>query len=220
MVFSNCLTWTPFWASVAIYGVYMAFVGIWGVPYFMQIYDMSRVNAANLMMAVVIGNMVGAPLFGYLSDRIALRRGLYSITATLFLLTWLVLTLWNGAKPPEWALIPICVAIGLGVSGVTLTVACAKEVNPPHLTGLVAGIANSGAFVGAAFMQPAFGWVLDQHWQGVIHEGVKIYPLSAFQSAFWVCGVVLAVGLMFTLLIKETKCHNISAELKRKEKSY
>ncbi|MPL68081.1 putative sulfoacetate transporter SauU [bioreactor metagenome] len=219
VVFGNYYTWTPFWASVAIFGVYMSFAGIWGVPYFMQIYDMSRVNAANLMMAVVIGNMVGAPLLGYLSDRIGFRRGPYISVAGLFLITWLVLTLWNGAKPPEWALFPICVGIGLGVSGVTLTVACSKEVNPPHLTGFVAGIANSGPFVGAALLQPAFGWVLDRHWQGVINEGVKVYPIAAFQGAFWVCGAVLAVGFIISLFIKETKCHNISAVLKRKEKS-
>ncbi|HEX7712487.1 MAG TPA: MFS transporter, partial [Bacillota bacterium] len=47
IVVGNPYTWWPFLASVMVYGVYMAFMGLWGVPYFMQIYGMSRVDASN-----------------------------------------------------------------------------------------------------------------------------------------------------------------------------
>lgn len=208
-VMGNWYTWPPFLASVAFYGVYMAFIGIWGVPYLMQIYNMPRVDAANHVMVMVVGNMLGAPFIGYLSDWLGLRRRPFILVSVLFLITWVVLTIWNGARPSEWALYPICFFLGMGVSGVSIAVACAKEVNPPHLTGITVGVVNSGPFVGAALMQPIFGWVLDQNWQGLMEQGVKVYPITAYQNAFLFCVVVLIIGLVFTLLIKETKCSNM-----------
>lgn len=203
-VVSNRYTWLPFFASVAVYGVYMAFMGVWGVPYLMQVYDMGKVEAANYMMAVAFGTMLGGPAIGVVSDRCGRRRGPYLWVTAFFLAVWLILTAWNGAKPPVWALYPLCFAIGLGMSGVNLTVACVKEANPPQCTGVAAGLANAGAFVGAALLQPAFGWMLDLNWQGVINDGVRIYPLQAYQTAFWFCAAVLVIGLILTLLMKET----------------
>jgi MFS family permease len=155
------------------------------------------------------------PLFGIISDRVGFRRLPYVGGTSFFLAIWLLLTFWNQAQPPEWALYPLCLAIGLGVSEITLTVACVKEVNSLHITGMAAGVANSGAFVGAAFLQPVFGWILDQHWQGAMEHGVKIYPASAYQQAFILCAVVLAIGLALALNIRETYCRNIGDELQR-----
>jgi sugar phosphate permease len=210
VVIGNPYTWWPFFASVTVYGVYMAFMGLWGVPYFMQVYGMSRVVAANNLLIMAVGTMVGGPLIGVLSDRLGLRRAPNIWFSACFLIIWLVLTLWNGGKPPLWVLYPICFGLGLCMSGVNLNVACGKEVNPPHMTGVVAGIVNSGSFVGAGLMQPAFGWLLDLNWQGTVEQGARIYSQQAYQSAFCFCAAILALGVMFTLMIKETKCVNVS----------
>ena len=211
-VIKNPYTWWPFLASVTIYGVYMAFMGLWAIPYFMQVYGMSRIAAANNILLMAMGTMVGGPLIGVVSDRLGLRRGPNLWASVGFLMVWLLLTIWNVGKPPMWALYPICFAIGLGMSGVNLNVACGKEVNPLHMTGIVAGIVNAGSFVGAALMQPAFGWLLDRNWQGTVELGVRIYSQEAYQSAFWFCAAVLTLGVIFTLLIKETKGVNISGQ--------
>ncbi|MGE5605435.1 MAG: MFS transporter [Bacteroidota bacterium] len=208
-VMGNKATWWPFLASLAIYGVYMAFMGLWGVPYLMQVYGMSRVAASKYIMLMSAGTMIGAPLIGFISDRLALRRLPNVVVSLGFLILWLVLTLWNAGKPPLWALYPLCFGIGLGMSGVNLNVACGKEVTPPAMTGMVAGLVNSGPFLGAALMQPLFGWVLDHHWQGAIEHGVRIYPLSAYRNGFWLCALVLGLGVLFTCLIKETRGVNI-----------
>lgn len=211
-VIKNPFTWPPFLSSVTVYGVYMAFIGLWGVPYFMQVYGLSRVSAANLMLVTALGAMVGAPLVGVLSDRLGLRRGPALWFNTCFFAAWLTLTLWNDGKPPLGALYIICFAIGFGVSGVNLNIACGKEINPPHMTGVVAGIVNSGSFIGSAILQPAFGWVLDYKWQGAVEQGVRIYPIEAYHTAFWLCAAVLALGLVFTGLMKETRCTNIASD--------
>ncbi|HOP75611.1 MAG TPA: MFS transporter [Bacillota bacterium] len=211
-VLGNPATWWPFLASVAIYGVYMAFMGLWAVPYLMQVYGFSRVTASSYVMAMSIGTLLGAPIIGVISDRLALRRLPNLVVSSGFLALWLVFTFWDGGKPPVWALYPICFGIGLGMSGNNLNVACGKEVTPPAMTGMVAGLVNAGSFVGGALMQPLFGWVLDRHWQGVMEEGVRIYPLEAYQQAFMMCAVVLGLGVLFTALIKETRGVNIHCQ--------
>ena len=207
-VMGNPATWWPFLASVTTYGVYMAFMGLWVAPYLMQIYGMSRVTASNYMMLMSIGTMLGAPLIGFISDRLALRR-LPNVVATVgFLVLWLILTLWNAGKPPVWVLYPLYFGIGLGMSGVNLNVPSGKEVTPPAMTGMVSGLVNSGSFIGAALMQPLFGWVLDHNWQGAVEHGIRVYPLAAYQNAFRLCAVVLGLGVLFTCLIKETRGAN------------
>lgn len=210
-VMGNPATWWPFLVSVTVYGVYMAFIGLWGVPYLMQIYGLSRVSAANYMLVTALGAMAGGPLVGILSDRLGRRRAPAFWAIVVFFAAWLALTLWNGGKPPLAALYFICFAIGLGVSGVNLCIACGKEVNPPQMTGVVAGVVNSGSFIGSALLQPAFGLVLDAKWQGALEQGVRIYPLEAYQSAFWLCAAALAAGIAFAALMKETRCANIAA---------
>lgn len=208
-VMSNPFTWWPFLASMTVYGVYMAFMGLWGVPYFMQVYGMSRIAAANIVLVMAAGTMLGGLAVGVLSDRLGLRRGPSVWCTCVFFAVWLLLTVWEGGRPPVWALYPLCFVLGVSVSGVNLNVACGKEVNPPRMTGIAAGIVNSGSFVGAALVQPAFGWLLDRHWQGAVEQGVRIYPLAAYQSAFWFCAAVLLLGVVSALLIRETKGVNI-----------
>ncbi|HEX2952678.1 MAG TPA: MFS transporter, partial [Bacillota bacterium] len=105
-VLGNAATWWPFLASIAIYGVYMAFMGLWGVPYFMQIYGMTRVAASNYITAMSTGMIIGGLLIGYCSDRFARRQLPNLVASVIFLALWLTLTFWNGGKPPVWALYP------------------------------------------------------------------------------------------------------------------
>jgi sugar phosphate permease len=212
-VVTNPYTWPPFVVSTTLYGVYVTFAGVWGVPYLMQIYGLDRVAAAGYMVTMSLGYMLVGPVVGWLSDRLRSRRLPFIGNCGLLLATWLAFTFWNGGKPPAVLLHPLCFFLGAGAAGITLNLACAKEVNPPHLTGLATGFVNIGPFIGAAVIQPLFGFVLDLGWQGVTEAGMKIYPLAAFQMAFMLCAAILALALAATFTIKETACVNIAHRL-------
>ena len=205
IVLKNPLTWPPVIAATTLYGVYMAIAGVWWTPYLMQVYHIPRVEAAHHVFLMVIGNMIGAPLLGFLSDRIYCRRWPYIGATLLFAASLALLIFGFGAKPPLLALYLIALLLGVGISGLTLTIACVKDVNPPQATGIAAGITNCGPFIGAALMQPAFGWVLDRNWTGLTENGMKIYPLVAFENAFLLCLSVLLVGLTATFFIRERR---------------
>lgn len=205
IVLKNPLTWPPVIAATTLYGVYMAIAGVWWTPYLMQVYHIPRVDAAHHVFLMVIGNMIGAPLLGFLSDRIYCRRWPYIGATLLFAASLALLIFGFGAKPPLLALYLIALLLGVGISGLTLTIACVKDVNPPQATGIAAGITNCGPFIGAALMQPAFGWVLDRNWTGLTENGMKIYPLAAFEQAFLLCLSVLLIGLTATFFIRERR---------------
>jgi lipoprotein signal peptidase len=63
-----------------------------------------------------------------------------------------------------------------------------------------------GVMTGAMIMQPAVGWMLDRHWTGTLHNGVRLYDLAAFQYGFAImlAWSMLSVGLI--LLTRETYC--------------
>lgn len=204
-VITNPRTWPPLIASTSLFGVYMTLVGVWWIPYLMQVHHLPRVEASQFILVMVTGNMISAPMVGYISDRLACRRWPYLASTSLLALSMLVLVTWNNACPPLWAIYPIAFFFGIGISGLTLTIACVKDVNPPYVTGIAAGITNSGPFIGAALMQPIFGWVLDQYWQGISENGIKIYPQHAYENAFWLCFAVLVFGLVAAFFIKESR---------------
>jgi len=209
IILRNKYTWPGFFGFAGIYGTIMAFSGIWGVPYLMQVYGMSRPMAANYMMIFAVGNMVAHPLVGLISDRLGSRKIPYVISATVLLILWLAMTFWNGGKPPVQALFPLMFLLAMAGAGFILTWACAKEVNPPEVAGTAMGTVNSAGFIGGAILQPLFGWALDLRWQGEMLNGAKVYPLEAFQLGFMLCVGFCVMALIASLLLKETNCQNI-----------
>ncbi|HMX23224.1 MAG TPA: MFS transporter, partial [Accumulibacter sp.] len=112
-------------------------------------------------------------------------------------------------------------AMGLLTASFTLTWACAKEVNPPLLSGMSTSVINMGGFLAGAILQPLVGWVMDQRWQGGIGAGgARIYSADDFHAGLLLLAGTAAFGALATWVIKETHCRNIwqeaHSELKNK----
>ncbi len=215
MVLGNRHSWPPLLAALGGYAPFGVFITTWGVPYMMQVYGMSREAAANYMFVGTIGQLVGLALVGYISDKLMVKRKLPIILfASASLAIWLVIILWNGGKPPPQFLYPIYFFMGASATVMIISFACAKEVNPPTVSGLAMGFANTGVLLGVALLQPLFGYALDLGWQGVMVEGARVYPVSAYQSGFVLFLAATLICIIAGLLIKETKCQNIYPMIK------
>ena len=83
----------------------------------------------------------------------------------------------------EESLLTLFALLGLCGSGFVLTYACAKEVCAPALSGMAISVVNTGLFLGAAIMQPLFGWVLDQGWNGAMRDGARLYDAGDYHNA-------------------------------------
>ena len=205
IVLSNKYLWPMVLLGFGTYGAYATLFYNWTVVYMMQTYGLQRDLAANFIFAATVGIMVGAPGLGFLSDRILQRRRLPVVVSTgVVFAAFLLWALWNGGKPPLGVLYLLCFLIGFGNGSVFITYACIKDIVRPSVQGTSLGLLNMAAFVGPAITQPLFGYILDLGWRGEMMEGVRLYPLEAFQQGLWICCLLAALGFLGALLMKET----------------
>jgi MFS family permease len=54
--------WATFLCHFGVVGTYIGFIGSWGVPYGMNVFNLSRAEASQLIMYGLFGAMIGGPL--------------------------------------------------------------------------------------------------------------------------------------------------------------
>ncbi len=159
-VLANPATWPGFFVNLGIGGSYLAFAGLWAVPFLVDVHGMPRVVAAQHASLLLLGVAFGAVAIGTLSDRLGSRRGLMRACTLLYALSWLPWLLhveWPLAATLAWSF-----AMGFLIPGFTLSWAVAKEVNRPEHSGMATAVVNLGIFLGAGILQPLVGVVLDR----------------------------------------------------------
>ena len=191
-----------FVAPSGICGAFLTFTTLWGAPFLEQHRGMSGARASWVIAAMLVGFSGGAIVWGRLSDRLRLRKLPYVIGGTLTLAGFAVLTLWPQA--PEGVLLPVLLASAVGAGSMVVGFAWAKESVPQDLAGTATGVHNTGVMIGALIQLPLLGWVLDALWTGHSLAGVRQYGLHAFQMAFGVLMVWVAVALLCVFLARET----------------
>lgn len=88
-----------------------------------------------------------------------------------------------------------------------------KEVCVPRSAGMAIALVNTGLFLGAAIMQPAFGSALGLTWDGDLVEGLRRYAWADYRNGLWLSLGLAVLAVMAALRVRETHCRNISAEI-------
>lgn len=195
-VLANPATWPGFFVNVGIGGSYLAFAGLWAVPWLEQTYGMSRVVAAEHASALLVGVAFGAVAVGVISDRLRNRRAVMRVYALLYVLTWLPLVLhvdWPLAATLAWFLV-----MGFAIPGFTLSWTIAKEVNRPEHSGIATSVVNVGIFLGTGILQPLVGLVLDR-------GRASGHASAAWSDAILLMAGAAALGAAMTLFVRERR---------------
>lgn len=212
LVWKRRQTRAGFMVHFGIAGAFLTFTGMWAVPYLMHVYGMDRSAAANYLLVSSASIALSAPVIGYVSDRLLRKRRMPILAMTALASgCWLVLTFWEGGRPPVWSLYPLFGALGFSCGIVGLVLTSVKEANAPATAGLAMGAANGG-FLGAALLQPAVGYLLDNRWQGILTEGARVYPQDAYQIALVIVSALSLVGLLGAVLMRESYGQVVSEE--------
>ncbi len=206
-ILRNRATWPGFFVNVGVAGSFFAFAGLWAVPYFMQVHGMSRTLASHHISVYFGGFALGCLLIGPLSDRIRRRKPLMIGGAVLHALGWW-LWLGTGALPPT-VTFGLCFAMGVVTASLTLSWACAKEVNPPLSSGMATSVVNVGVFLGPSILQPLVGWVMDRGWQGAMLDGARLYSAADYRGGLALMAVFAALGALSAFFVRETGCRNV-----------
>lgn len=206
-VVKNRATWPAALVNTGISGSFFTFGGLWAMPYLTQVHGLARAEASARLSVYFASFALGAFFIGTLSDRLGKRKPVMILTTHLYALIWLV-WLANVSLPP-WASYVLFSLMGLTTASFTLSWACAKEVNPPLLSGMSTSVANMGGFLAAAILQPLVGFVMDLHWQGSMTNGVRFYSPDDFRWGLALVAVSAWFGAAAAWRIRETGCRNI-----------
>ncbi len=206
-VLKNRHTWPAVMVNFGLCGSFFAFGGLWATPWLMSVHEVTRLSAANHISLLFGGFALGCLLVGTLSDRIGRRKPVLFVTGALCCAIWLV---WlSGMRMPLAASLVLFALMGVTTAAFTLSWACAKEVNPPHLSGMSTSIVNMGGFVSAAVLQPLVGLIMDRGWDGTIVAGVRQYAPETFTPAIALLAFIAVTGTLAALFLRETRCRNI-----------
>jgi len=97
----------------------------------------------------------------------------------------------------------VSAVMGFSVCGMTLSWACAKELNPPRYSGIAISVVNTSGFLAVGLAQPLVGWLIDRGAGGAVYSAASFTPGMVLLTAF--AGIALAAALF----VPETHCRNI-----------
>lgn len=195
-MFATRQAWALFFCHFGLVGGYLGFISSWAVPYGMNVYELSRTGASQLVMIGLIGALIGAPLTSWISSRLETIKRPYVVVHMLIFLSWCLFLLFNGS-PPFSLLILLFFVIGYGFGASALTFAVVRQSFPTNEAGIVSGIANTGGFLSAVLLPSIFGRILDYF---LVTTGSLV---DGYFYGFLTPVIFSLIGLFGVLSIKE-----------------
>jgi MFS family permease len=195
------LTSGQFWIIAmiffGIYGTLVTLQGLWATPFLMTVLGIERIFASKLNMLIPVGVIIGAPFFGWLTDRFSFnKRNTLTAILTVYTLTWVGI-IFFFTQLGTAGLSLVLLVMGIATGGFISTLwGIVQEITPLEILGLTSGMLNPAPFFGVAIFQVLTGAILDR--AGRVGD---LYPLSGFRNAFLVClfGIVICLALSFCL---------------------
>ncbi len=206
IILKNRATWPGLWVNLGISGSLFAFGGLWAVPFLRDAYGMDRAAATNHTTLLLAGFAIGAFFIGTLSDRLGRRKPVMMLGALGYCLCWMPFAL--GLPLNGFVGYAVFLVMGLCAPSFTLSWSCAKEVNPPALSGMATSVVNVGGFLGTAILQPLVGWAIDQAHAGHIDSPLG---LGDYQTGIAILMGFAVSGLAGTFFIRETYCKYVES---------
>ncbi len=205
IVFRHRQTWLIALTGLATSAPLLGFAGLWGVPFFEAAYGLPRTSAATLTSTMIAGWGFGAPSFGWLSDRIGLRKAPLLTGLTLQSFAFAALLYIPGLPIPVVAILTFLTGF-FGASQI-LCFALAKESHPAALSGTSIGFTNAMVTGTGALFQPLVGLLLDLSWRGQTSPlGARLYETDDYRLALTSIVACCVIGFASLCAVRETYC--------------
>ncbi len=200
---------TPQSWTCAIFGAglavpVLAFAGLWGVPYMMEMYGLTRPAAAFTTTLMLVGWAIGAPVAGWISDHLGRRRSPMVVSSVAALATLAAALYLPGL--PLLVVQGLLLVHGIFSGAMVLSFATARENNHPRVSATAVGFVNMAVMAMSAGFQPLIGWLLDLGWDGRLVDGGRVYAPATFRAALMTLLVAGVAACLAALLTRETRC--------------
>ena len=198
MVLGNAGFWAPaIWGFLAL-GIFISLGGLWGGPFLMHVYGLSKVETGHVLSMLAVGMVLGSPLLAFMAELGAGSRKRLLVAASAVLTGLCALMVLIPASLPLWALyvwFGLMSLVSMAAAPLALTIA--RESVSGDVSAVATGLCNFFFLAGGAAMQPLAGWMLDAS------SGGAAYTADHFAWCFRLYLAVAAAALVAALLIKE-----------------
>lgn len=201
-ILANAQAWIAGIIGCILYMSLSVFAELWGIPFLKTVYHLNSNQAAFAVSMVFLGWLIGAPLTGWISDRIRRRKIPLLIGCLLSGITIAFIIFM-----PDLSLFTVQILLFLFGVFSSIEVVCfavGRETSPVHMAGAAVSFVNFLVMLGGLAFQPIVGRILDSHWSGGLSEGIRQYSTANYQIALLVIPISLIIGVVFSLLLKES----------------
>lgn len=182
-------------------GVFFGFGALWGGPYLIHVYGLSKTEAGAILSMIAWGMIIGSPVLGYLSDKVVKSRRKPLVFCNALLLVEIIIFYLFPDQLPIPVLYVMFFNLAICASTVViLGFTTTKELFPVEMAGTSVGLVNLFPFLGGALYMPFLGKILDYYPRSV--SGA--YALEGYKMIFLILIFTTLIGLICTLLMKET----------------
>ena len=188
------------------------FAELWGIPYLKHAHGLSQHSADFANSLLFLGFTIGAPLMGYISDRLKRRKLPMLFGATGAGIVMMIVLYFPGLNESQIG--ALMFLLGLLYSAQCIVFAVGRELSPNEAAGTAMAMTNMIVMLGAMFLQPLVGRLLDfslsTHMPNVPMESVpvdklqQLYTADDYQFALSIIPIGIIIAAILTFFLKET----------------
>ncbi|MFB6300686.1 MAG: MFS transporter [Halobacteriales archaeon] len=192
-------TWLIAVLSFCSVGINITLLGLWGVPYVVQLYDVSVTRASTYTLMGSLGLVIGSPAIGWLSDHLGSRTPLMIVGGVIYTAAFLVIAITVTPPLPVVGVVFFLTSFLSGAFVLGYTVI--KERHSTAASGVSTGTVNTAAYTGAALFPTAMGIALDAFWTGETVAGARVYTVFGYRVAFAIATAAGVIALLCAVLV-------------------
>ncbi len=196
---SSPVIWMLALSNLLMVGSLEGFSDVWGIPYLMEAYSISKGSAAQLISFVFLGMLGGGPLLAFCSKKL----GNYTVIALCgFGMALAFIALLSCKNYHWWYLACLFFAIGVMCCYQVIVFAAGANLVKPHYLGVTVAFLNCVNMLGGSFFHTIIGKLMDLFWTGTVGDGgIKLYSLVAYQSALLLIPACACLGALIVCFL-------------------
>ena len=212
IIAKNKQTWINGFIGCLVYLPTTVFAELWGIPYLEYAHGLTHKSAAFANSLIFFGFMLGAPMMGFISDRLKRRKAPMFIGACGASVMMLTILYFPGLQ--ETQLDCLLFVLGLFYSSQCIVFAVGRELSPAEAGATAMAMANMIVMLGALLLQPLIGRLLDyslsRHEPVSMLEQVsldklhQLYTAADYQFALSIIPAGIILAAILTFFLKET----------------
>ena len=213
LIVRNKQMWINGMYGCLVYLPTTVFAELWGIPYLQHAHGLTHADANLCNSVLFLGFTIGAPSMGFISDKLKRRKLPMQIGAAGAGVVMMIILYVPGLTVTS--LNVLMFLLGLLYSVQSIVFAVGREVSPKEAAGTAIAMTNMIVMIGAMFLQPLVGRLLD--WSLVARENSlvnipvdkmqQLYTAHDYQFALSIIPLGILIAVILTFFIRETHAH-------------